>query len=90
MRELTQQFSHRVIALSGLGGFFGCVDGEQMDKKFALLQKEGVKILSQKTTKEAPLNFSSAVIDDSSILTAEALESKLVALKKGYTFTSAK
>jgi methylated-DNA-[protein]-cysteine S-methyltransferase len=52
---------HRVVKSDGtIGGFMGEVNGEAIQKKIALLKKEGVKIKENKVESEIISFFSSA------------------------------
>ena len=50
VRLIFYLFSHRVIAQGGLGGFFGSVEGEELDRKVSLLKAEGVQLVEADTS----------------------------------------
>lgn len=79
--------SHRVIAQTGLGGFHGAVDGYQLDRKIKLLRSEGVKLSDDNTLADDSLNFTSAIINDKSVLSAEEFEEKLKQQSQGFDFS---
>lgn len=82
--------SHRVIAQSGLGGFFGAIDGYQLERKMKLLRSEGVQLATENAIPDDKLQFGSIIVDGGSILDHEQFEQKLKERSKGFVFETSR
>lgn len=74
-----------MISQTGFGGFYGNVEGEQLERKAQLLKSEGVKFIEESINEIKGLNFGSIIIEAECILDSEGLKPHLEPMK-GFKF----